>query len=237
MPVNRRHFLAGTLSVAAAGAATACAESRDAVVNAQQEPAIDLATATVPFDGIHQAGISTPQQSSLNLIGFNFKDGVDKPAIVRLMRLWTEDARALTAGENPLASLEPEMTEHPANLTITVGLGEKFFDIAAPESKPSWLHDIPALSRDELSRNWGQTDVVLQICSDDPLMCAWAMRHMVRAGVDYVATAWVQQGFMNNPAVHREGTTPRNLFGQIDGTVNPHTDEEYDAQVLSLIHI
>ena len=231
MPVNRRHFLAGTLSVAAAGAATACAESRDAVVNAQQEPAIDLATATVPFDGIHQAGISTPQQSSLNLIGFNFKDGVDKPAIVRLMRLWTEDARALTAGENPLASLEPEMTEHPANLTITVGLGEKFFDIAAPESKPSWLHDIPALSRDELSRNWGQTDVVLQICSDDPLMCAWAMRHMVRAGVDYVATAWVQQGFMNNPAVHREGTTPRNLFGQIDGTVNPHTDEEYDAQV------
>ena len=51
MPVNRRHFLAGTLSVAAAGAATACAESRDAVVNAQQEPAIDLATATVPFDG------------------------------------------------------------------------------------------------------------------------------------------------------------------------------------------
>ena len=94
MPVNRRHFLAGTLSVAAAGAATACAESRDAVVNAQQEPAIDLATATVPFDGIHQAGISTPQQSSLNLIGFNFKDGVDKPAIVRLMRLWTEDARA-----------------------------------------------------------------------------------------------------------------------------------------------
>lgn len=231
MPVNRRHFLAGTLSVAAAGAATACAESRDAVVNAQQEPAIDLATATVPFDGIHQAGISTPQQSSLNLIGFNFKDGVDKPAIVRLMRLWTEDARALTAGENPLASLEPEMTEHPANLTITVGLGEKFFDIAAPESKPSWLHDIPALSRDELSRNWGQTDVVLQICSDDPLMCAWATRHMVRAGVDYVATAWVQQGFMNNPAVHREGTTPRNLFGQIDGTVNPHTDEEYDAQV------
>lgn len=97
MPVNRRHFLAGTLSVAAAGAATACAESRDAVVNAQQEPAIDLATATVPFDGIHQAGISTPQQSSLNLIGFNFKDGVDKPAIARLMRLWTEDARALTA--------------------------------------------------------------------------------------------------------------------------------------------
>ena len=73
--------------------------------------------------------------------------------------------------------------------------------------------------------------MVLQICSDDPLMCAWAMRHMVRAGVDYVATAWVQQGFMNNPAVHREGTTPRNLFGQIDGTVNPHTEEEYDAQV------
>ena len=54
---------------------------------------------------------------------------------------------------------------------------------------------------------------------------------MTRAGTDYVSTAWVQQGFMNAYGAIPQGQTPRNLFGQVDGTVNPYEEHEYAEQV------
>ncbi len=229
MEVSRRGFLAagaGGVGVTSLSMLSSCAEQRDA---APQE--LPLRSASIAFDGAHQAGVQQPAQASLNLIGFRLNQGVDAKAIVRLMRLWTEDARRLTAGQNPLGSLEPELTTWPANLTITCGFGPRIFQVAAPHVAPAWLHDIPALSRDQLDPQWGQTDLVLQICCDDPVMGAWAMRHMTRAGVDYVRTAWVQQGFVNAHGATPEGETPRNLFGQVDGTVNPRTDEDFAQQV------
>ena len=74
---------------------------------------------------------------------------------------------------------------------------------------------------------------MLQICSDDPVMSAWALRHMTRAGMDYVKTAWLQQGFVNAFGSIPKGQTPRNLFGQVDGTVNPRSDENYAEQVFA----
>ena len=223
MAVSRRGFLAGSAGVASLSMLAACADEPEA-------PPLPLREATVDFHGTHQAGVATPAQASLNLIGFNLKDGADEKAVMRLMRLWTEDARRLASGQNPLGSLEPEMTAWPANLTFTCGFGEGLFRAAGLE-KPEWLHDIPAMTRDKLDPKWGQTDLVLQICCDDPVMGAWAMRHMTRAGVDYVETAWVQQGFVNAHGATPEGETPRNLFGQVDGTVNPYTEEEFDEQV------
>lgn len=238
MSVSRRRFLAGSATAASAGALAACAPGAEKAAGETGEPPSNsednrepLTEAVVDFDGAHQAGVSTPSQAAMNLIGFNLKPGVDAKGVARLMRLWTEDARALCSGRNPLGSLEPEMNEWPANLTITVGFGARIFDIAAPEKKPGWLHDIPALSRDALRPEWGQTDLALQICADDPVMAAWAMRHMTRAGMDYADTAWVQQGFMNAFGAIPKGQTPRNLFGQVDGTVNPHSDADYDEQV------
>ncbi|SDR98877.1 Dyp-type peroxidase [Corynebacterium timonense] len=240
--VSRRRFLAGTAAVAATGTAAACsshtAGGRGAEPTPPSRPPSNsepndepLTGAVVAFDGERQAGVSTPTQAYLNLLGFNLKDRVDAAGVARLMKLWTEDARALCAGRPPLGGLEPEMSEWPANLTITVGFGARIFDLAAPGEKPSWLHDIPAFSRDALRPEWGQTDLALQVCADDPVMAAWAMRHMTRAGMDYVDTVWVQQGFMNAYGAIPKGQTPRNLFGQVDGTVNPRTDDEYDEQV------
>lgn len=240
MAVSRRGFLLGASTVASTSMLAACADERTGHTDPDAPPGVPsnsepdnqpLQQAIVEFDGPHQAGIATPTQASLNLIGFNLKDGVDKEGLNRLMRLWTEDARELAGGRTPLGSLEPEMNEWPANLTFTVGFGERVFDIAAPEAKPGWLHDIPAMRRDQLRDEWGQTDLALQICADDPVMCAWAMRHMTRAAADYLDTAWVQQGFMNAYAAIPQGQTPRNLFGQIDGTVNPYEEDEYNEQV------
>lgn len=230
-PPTRRTFLIGAASaagaVAAASSLTGCSSDGDS------PDAQPLTRASVPFDGAHQAGIATPTQADLNLAGFDLKPGVDAAGIARLMRLWTEDARDLTAGRNPRSSLEPEMVRWPANLTITCGFGERIFDIAAPAAKPTWLHDIPAMTRDQFDGKWKQTDLVLQICSDDPVMSAWALRHMTRAGMDYVQPAWLQQGFMNAFGSIPKGHTPRNLFGQVDGTVNPHSADEFAEQVWS----
>lgn len=226
--MSRRVFLAGAGVASSSVALAACSREGEGY-----SEVASLTTATLAFDGERQAGIATPTQANLNLVGFNLKDGVTADGIRNLMQLWTEDARELAAGRNPLSSLEPEMVERPANLTITCGFGERVFDIAASGAKPQWLHDIPDMPREQLSDDWAQTDLVLQICSDDTVVCAWATRHMTRAGMDYVRTAWVQQGFMNAYGSIPEGHTPRNLFGQVDGTVNPRSDDEFADQVFT----
>lgn len=227
---SRRNFLLGSSVVA--GAATLSACSKEDKESEVREAAASLGSQTVPFDGPHQAGISTPQQAWINVVGFNFKEGVDKESVQRLLRLWTDDARRMCAGENPVGSLEPELLTRAANLTITCGFGERFFSVIGREdARPSWVQDMPVFDKDELDPAWGQTDLVLQVCGDDPLGTSFATRHMTRAGVDYVQMAWMQQGFLNAKGYREEGETPRNLFGQKDGTVNPRSDEEYNEQV------
>lgn len=223
--VTRRGFLTGA-GVLAGGSALAACASGEGVASTSVE-LNRLATQTVPFDGTHQAGISTPLQSGLNLVAFTVRPGVDRDGIIRLMRLWTEDARALCTGQTPLGSLEPEMVVNPANLTITCGFGSRLFDIAGiADQRPDWLHPIPAFERDQLDERWGEADLVLQVCSDDMVTLSHATRHMIRSGVDYVSTRWFQSGFLNTNGVLGKEETPRNLFGQKDGTVNPRTDED-----------
>ncbi|APM35575.1 Dyp-type peroxidase [Corynebacterium diphtheriae] len=230
LKMSRRGFLTGTAGVAAAGALSACTEpAHDAdAVGVDQTVAQEIE----PFDGIHQSGIATPAQSHLIVLGLNCRAGVDSAAVRRLLTLLTEDARELTQARNPVGSLEPEMTSSPSRLTITAGAGARLFDILGKsEMKPAWLKDIPVFSKDRLDPRWGQTDLVLQICSDDPMTAAFAMRHMTRSGSDYAEVKWVQQGFLNARGTLQKGETPRNLFGQKDGTINPHTAEEFDKQV------
>ena len=136
--MSRRVFLAGAGVASSSVALVACSREGEG-----SSEVASLTTATLAFDGECQAGIATPTQANLNLVGFNLKDGVTADGIRNLMQLWTEDARELAAGRNPLSSLEPEMVERPANLTITCGFGERVFDTAASGAKPQWLHDIP----------------------------------------------------------------------------------------------
>ncbi|WIM68962.1 Dyp-type peroxidase [Corynebacterium breve] len=233
MSVSRRGFMAGATVAASAAALASCANAGDAQkVDAASDAETRLTAAIVDFDGPHQAGIETPVQANLNLISFNLKEDADRTTVTRLLRLWTEDARSLCAGKVPLGSLEPEMVTAPANLTITCGIGPRVFEVAdLVDKQPDWLQPLPEFSLDQLDEKWGQSDFVLQICSDDPIMASHAMRHMVRAAMDYAETGWLQQGFLNADGAIEKGKTPRNLFGQVDGTVNPHNAEEYKEQV------
>lgn len=237
-PISRRGFLTG-LSVTAGGAALAACSTENrppasAGSGGGMEPAAvetRLRDAIVPFDDVHQAGVATPPQAHLNLVAFSLGDGVDREGVARLLRLWTEDARRLCTGEAPLGSLEPEMVTVPANLTITCGFGPRLFEvIGAEEHRPGWLAPIREFSRDRLDPAWGQSDLVLQFCCDDPTMLSHAVRHMVRAGADYTRVQWMQQGFLRADGGARDGDTPINLFGQLDGTVNPRAAEEWDER-------
>lgn len=233
--LSRRNFVLGGAAFLGAGALGACASEDDAATEASgaaTDTAVAAGLKTVEFDGEHQAGIATPAPGFLTLIGFDLRAGADLAAVERLMRLWTEDARSLTQGKNPPGSLEPELSVLPANLTVTLGVGPRFFDIVGKQDqRPSWLEPLPVFSKDKLEEQWGQSDIVLQICSDDPLQNAFVARHMTRSAATYVSTKWFQQGFLNAPGVREEGATPRNLFGQIDGTVNPRNNEQFSAQV------
>lgn len=226
--VTRRGFLTGASVFAGASAVAACSSPEKPQAATTEGASTSLKGQVVPFDGRHQAGIDTPHQAHLNLVAFSLRAGVNRAGIRRLMRLWTEDARALCAGQTPLGSLEPELATSPANLTITCGFGARLFDVAGLASqRPEWLHPIPAFQRDQLQEQWGEADLVLQICGDDAVTLSHAMRHMIRAGVDYVATRWIQQGFVNAQGVLDKDETPRNFFGQKDGTINPRTDQEF----------
>lgn len=231
--ISRRGFLSGLTAGAGGAALAACTPvAQEGGEDAASISEPEWGTATVTFDGEHQAGIATPEQANLNLVAFNVRDGMDRAAVRRLMRVWTEDARTLTQGGAPLGSLEPELADTPANLTITCGFGPRLFElIDAVDQRPEWLAPLPEFSRDQLEERWGQSDLVLQICADDPLTVSYATRHMIRSGVDYVQTGWVQQGFLDAHGTQPREETPRNLFGQKDGTENLATKPELDEHV------
>lgn len=236
---SRRGFLATSGTVVAASALAARSGSPVAQASARPPAQAEdfdehgfLKQQTVAFDGPHQAGVATPHQAHLNLVGFDLHDGVEVDDVRRLMRAWTSDARLLTQGMTPPGSLEPEMANKPANLTVTCGWGPRVFEVIdAVEKRPEWLADIPEFSRDELKEEWGQTDVVLQICCDDPTTLSHVTRHMIRSSPTYVSAQWMQQGFLNAHGASGESSTPRNLFGQLDGSINPRKDEEFAEQV------
>ena len=211
---SRRGFLTGVAGASAAGWAAGLTSSQRAGASMVASPSSSdakgndgadagqdagrqesdtsapLADQIEPFDGEHQAGVSTPVQSSLNLVAFDLNDDVSPRQFVNLMLLWTTDARALCTGESPRGSLEPELADAPANLTISCGFGEPLFaKLGLEKEKPDWLRDIKHFDRDKLDPQWGQTDLVLQICCDDKLTAAHALRHMVRSGSRYAHVA------------------------------------------------
>ncbi|MGP9722842.1 Dyp-type peroxidase [Corynebacterium sp. AOP40-9SA-29] len=232
--VTRRGFLGGlgTLGVLGASAAvtTSCAQDAGSTQDAAASGA--AGPSSVPFDGTHQAGVATAPQAHNTTVAFTLRDGADRTTVQRLLRIWTGDARRLCSGDPVLADLEPELASDPGNLTVTCGFGRGLYEAAGIADKaPSWLKPLPHFTGDALDDTWGGRDVVLQICGDDRTTVSHALRVLVRGGADHARPSWSQTGFLDVPVHDGEPGTPRNLFGFKDGTVNPRSDAEFDAQV------
>ena len=105
-----------------------------------------------------------------------------------------------------------------------MGLGRSFIKalgVAVPSSFP----EIPGFQPDALDAEWGQSDLVVQIGSDDPLTLSHAHRMITKDLSTLTTTAWVQSGFLSPTPAAEGGNASRNQMGQVDGTVNPTLDQ------------
>ncbi|MFG3437620.1 Dyp-type peroxidase [Nonomuraea sp. NPDC047897] len=212
--ISRRALLAGgaaALPLTVAGTGDRASATTDDAATAHS-PTVE------PFDGVHQAGIATRPQAHAVFLGLDLKPGSGRDAISRLMQLLTDDARRLTQGRPALADTEPELATDPARLTVTFGFGPGLFRAAKVDSP---VAPLPPFTVDKLDDRWSGGDLLVQICADDPITVAHALRMVVKDARSFTRVRWTQRGFRRRAGVGSTGETQRNLMGQLDGTVNP----------------
>lgn len=187
---------------------------------------------THPFRGAHQSGVETPATILQSFIGLDLRDATRDSALA-VLRIVTDDAARLTQGEPALGDTEPELARATAGLTITLGLGRPFFTRTGLQDRiPPQLPEIPAFSTDDLQDRWGQTDILLQIGSDDPLTLAHASRMLTKDLSTLTEVRWIQDGFRSPvPAIPGSDVT-RNVLSQPDGIVNPQPGTDLFDQVV-----
>jgi deferrochelatase/peroxidase EfeB len=227
---SRRGFLAasGGLLAAAGVGRTARAQQADAT-----------AVQAEPFWGAHQAGIATPQQHSTYFAALDLT--AKKPAdIVALLRSWTAAAARMTNGE-PAAVLGDNLSVPagdsgdvlglpPSRLTITFGFGPGLFNKDGRDRyglagrRPDALAELPKFIGDQLVEGRTGGDLSIQACADDPQVAFHAVRQLVRQAYGVAELRWTQAGFI---AGYGAGTTPRNLMGFKDGTINPTALDDF----------
>ncbi|EGD53298.1 Dyp-type peroxidase [Gordonia neofelifaecis] len=214
--ISRRTLLAGGAGLAGVGIGAAAG----GVGRELTPPDPAAGSYLTPFYGDHQSGITTPGQAHAQFIGLDLVDPTDVATLAGVLRLWTQDASRLTQGAPSLSDTEPELGTRPTGLTVTIGVGDRIFRAPAlAPHRPSWLKPLPPFAIDRLDPRWGQTDLLLQIGSDDPVALAHATRMLTASVRRSVRVRWVQRGFRNSPGM--TSGTMRNLFGQVDGTVQP----------------
>jgi dye decolorizing peroxidase len=219
-PGRRAVLLSGLLG---AGAGVAAGVGAAAAVDGREpEPDTRLAAARAtarPFRGAHQAGILEAPPPAAAFVAFDLTDGADRDAVRRLLTVWTDDIERLMAGRATLTDLEPELAAVPASLTVTVGVGPRVAGLAGAEV-PAWLAPLPAFPQiDRLEDSWSGGDLLLQVCADSPTTVAHAQRRLTTSVADLATVRWVQRGFRE--PFEGPGVPMRNLFGQVDGTVQP----------------
>ncbi|MGO1672488.1 MAG: Dyp-type peroxidase [Canibacter sp.] len=217
-----RRALLGTALAGASLAGTAIgATAATALTRAEPAVPTEHGTETIPCHGTHQAGIATAVTPYGRYLAFTLRDGVDRDAIRRMLRVVTQDIEALTRGVSPIADTEPELAHVPARLTVTVGFGRELVQRVAPMAIPEWLQPVRAFPRDQLDAGFSGGDLLLAIAADDQVTIAHASRMLAKTMRGFAQLAWRQDGFRRARASAPDGQTMRNLMGQVDGTTNP----------------
>ncbi|MFK3979729.1 Dyp-type peroxidase [Micromonospora sp. NPDC050397] len=223
--MSRRRLLAGgavAVGGALAGGGAVAAGTADDRPAATVRADPQTGTVTEPFHGPRQSGIATHPQAHASFLAFTLLPGTDRAALVRLMRLLSDDAARLTRGEPALGDTERELALLPARLTITFGFGPGLFRAAGlEERRPASVADLPPFSIDRLEAAWSGGDLLVQICADDPLTVTHAQRMLVKDTRPFGTVRWTQQGFRRGAGIEDRSRTSRNVFGQLDGTANP----------------
>lgn len=106
-----------------------------------------------------------------------------------------------------------------ARLTFTFDFGPKLVEMAS--SSAADIQPLPKFSIDRLQERWNDEDLLLHLGSHDPFTLVHAQCMLIKDARSFCEVKWVQTGFRRSRGSEASGTTMRNLFGQVDGTVNP----------------
>jgi len=221
--VTRRGFLTGTTAaaaLAAVGGVGVGAAGASALANSNLDSF--AAKRSIDFFGKNQMGIDHPLQAVTNFVAFDIKPEVTREAMLRWLKLLTDDIARLSSGEPVLADPTPQLMVGPARFSAYVGFGYSLFEKLSLQSQlPEGFAPLPAFKVDKLEERFSGGDVLIHIASDDPVVLAHGTRSLVRDSMPFASVRWVQSGFGHSPGVVPAGVTHRNLMGQVDGTANP----------------
>ncbi|MFC1433631.1 iron uptake transporter deferrochelatase/peroxidase subunit [Streptacidiphilus sp. N1-3] len=235
--LGRRTFLRGAALGTAAGAGVLGTE---AVRAAAAAPGSSPEGRRIPFQGAHQAGITTPPQAAVSFASFDVT-ATDRAGLEQLLRTLTARIRFLTAGGTPP---DPGVAEVPADsatlgpvvpadgLTVTVAVGASLFDAryGLAARKPARLKQMPVFPNDHLA---GSTelhgDLSLQICADSRDTVMHALRDIAKHTRTGMQLNWKADGFHAAP---RPTGAQRNQLGFKDGIANPDTADPAVAAAL-----
>ncbi len=218
----RRHVLRGAV---AAGIGTAAA---GAVLRPEAAGAAAAPAGTVPFEGVHQAGVVTAAPKAHATVAFDVT-AAGRAELADALRTLTARARFLTAGGTPAAlgitgpppdsgTLGPTV---PADsLTVTVGVGAALFDgrFGLSGRAPRRLRAMDTFPDDDLDPARCHGDLSLQLCAGSPDTVLHALRDITRHTRGALQVRWRMDGYLAAP---RPSGTPRNHLGFKDGTANP----------------
>lgn len=224
--------LAACMAAAAApGAAQAARSTAGARTGAAHGADIE------PFYGVHQSGITTPQQSHAYFAAFDLTTESRADVIV-LLKAWTDAAARMTRGlpaeplehgadDKPPVDSGDVLELNPSKLTITFGFGPGLFvsngkdRYGLASKRPAALVDLPRFNGDQLLPEKSGGDLFVQACANDTQVAFHAVRQLARIAQQAAQMHWGQAGFLSGKA----GETPRNLMGFKDGTMNPPTGD------------
>lgn len=200
----------------------------------------------VPFYGSHQAGIVTNPQDHLYFASLEVTTN-SKGDLIQLFKEWTKAAALMTEGKpigdtSSNANLPPKDTGEsfglsPSHLTITFGVGPSLFTkngydrFGLKSKQPVELVDLPKFPFDALQDEWNGGDLCIQACADDLQVAFHAVRNLIRIARGKAIVHWAQTGFQRTKQADLKNTTPRNLLGFKDGTVNPKGNSDFNETV------
>lgn len=234
--LNRRTLFSGALGLGAVAALASC--SGEPAGGSSPLPTPE--EATYPFEGEHQAGIITPAQEHLHFAAFDLTPDATREDLQELLTRWTAAARRMTLGGEVSArgafgggpKFPPDDSGEaydlgPNGLTLTFGFGSSLFKdhLGLAHKKPADFTDLPVMVNDFLNQDRSHGDLCIQACANDPQVTTHAIRNLTRLAVGTATLRWSQLGFGRTSSTTQAQATPRNLFGQKDGTRNLRAEE------------
>ena len=202
-------------------------------------PTDPSASIPTPHGGGPQAGILNRPSEHLILAAFNIT-GDPSTTTTELRQVVKNELTSTLSSENDPSVAQAETGElgyaahhDRAHLTITVGFASTAYDKlnVAQSSRPADLVPIPWDKLGDTPDDPNGGDIVLQICSDDPVVAEHVLRQ-VEHNVPGLSTAWAHTGVQRYTS--RQGRVAtreaRGWIGFLDGTSNldpAHVQDDY----------